>query len=117
MLPLLIYYWPSFPTLCTIGILLFLYNTPRKILWLIAKWNVSYAGKTILITGDNSRIKEEIVTQMLDLGAKKVIISGSKLSELERIKEVCKDKRGEVKLWEVDLSDYFSYNTALEYIK
>ena len=43
--------------------------------------------------------------QILDYGAKKVIIAGRQLSELKRVKEECKDKQGEVEIWELDMSN------------
>ena len=88
--------WMLTVILTTIGLAIFLLVVPRKVMWMYYARQVTYEGKTILITGASSGIGEEMTKQALDLGASKVIIAARRVSELKRVKEECKDKKGEV---------------------
>ena len=84
---------------------LFLICVPRQLTWMWYSRKVTYEGRTVLITGASSGIGEEMTKQMLDQGAKKVIIAGRQVSELKRVKDECKDKKGDVEIWELDMSN------------
>ena len=88
-----------------IAIIIFLLIVPRKVMWMYYARQVTFEGKHILITGASSGMGEEMCKQVLDLGAKKVIIAARRVDELKRVKEECKDKKGEVDIWELDMSD------------
>ena len=88
--------WMLTAILSTIALVIFLLVVPRKVMWMYYARQVTYEGKTILITGASSGIGEEMTKQALDLGASKVIIAARRVSELKRVKEECKDKKGEV---------------------
>ena len=94
-------YWLTWAAI----VALFLICVPRQLTWMWYSRKVTYQGKTVLITGASSGIGEEMTKQILDHGAKKVIIAGRQLSELKRVKEECKDKQGEVEIWELDMSN------------
>ena len=110
--------WLLTVVLCVVGVLIFLCLVPRRVMWMIASRKVTYAGKTILITGGSSGIGEEMTKQALDLGAKKVIIAARRVSELNRVKEECKGKLGEVEIWEIDLTEPgIAFSEATKYAR
>jgi short-subunit dehydrogenase len=59
--------------------------------WKTAK--LSFAGKTVFITGGSSGIGEAITKRMIELGAKKVIIASRNVKEMERVKKECLDSQ------------------------
>jgi len=53
---------------------------------------LSFAGKTIFITGGSSGIGEAMTKRLVQLGAKKVVIASRNIKEMERVKNECIDK-------------------------
>ncbi len=54
---------------------------------------LSFAGKTVFITGGSSGIGEAITKRIIELGAKKVIIASRNVKEMERVKKECIDSQ------------------------
>ena len=64
---------------------------------------LSFAGKTIFITGGSSGIGEAMTKRLVQLGAKKVVIASRNIKEMERVKNECIDK-SRVEIMQMDLS-------------
>lgn len=71
---------------CSIWILIILITlfAIRKALW--NRGEVTFAGKTVLITGASCGIGEALTKEISLLGAKKIIIAARRMNELERVK-------------------------------
>ena len=69
--------------------------------WKTAK--LSFAGKTVFITGGSSGIGEAITKRMIELGAQKVIIASRNVKEMERVKKECLDSQ-RIQIEQMDLS-------------
>lgn len=69
--------------------------------WKTAK--LSFAGKTVFITGGSSGIGEALTKRLVELGAKKVIIASRNVKEMERVKRECLDSQ-RIQIEQMDLS-------------
>lgn len=65
---------------------------------------VTFAGKTIWITGGSSGIGEALALELVRLGAK-VIISGRNLAELDRVKSSAGPLSSSIEIFQQDLSN------------
>jgi NADP-dependent 3-hydroxy acid dehydrogenase YdfG len=77
-----------------ITILIFLaiaYKAYELYRWKTAQ--LSFAGKTVFMTGGSSGIGEAITKRIIELGAKKVIIASRNVKEMERVKKECIDSQ------------------------
>jgi NADP-dependent 3-hydroxy acid dehydrogenase YdfG len=74
--------------------------------WQLYQWKtaeLSFAGKTVFITGGSSGIGEAMTKRLVQLGAKKVVIASRNIKEMERVKNECIDK-SRVDIMQMDLS-------------
>ena len=78
------------------------YKAVQYIKWKTAK--LSFAGKTIFITGGSSGIGEAITKRMVELGAKKIVIASRNVKEMERVKKECADP-SRVEIMQMDLEN------------
>ncbi len=77
--------------LYTLLILALAYKVFEMYRWKTAK--LSFAGKTVFITGGSSGIGEALTKRLVELGAKKVIIASRNVKEMERVKRECLDSQ------------------------
>ena len=74
--------------------------------WQYFQWKtaeLSFASKTVFITGGSSGIGEAMTKRLVQLGAKKVVIASRNVKEMERVKNECIDTN-RVEIMQMDLS-------------
>ena len=87
--------------LWVIVLALLVYKSWQYFQWKTSK--LSFAGKTIFITGGSSGIGEAMTKRLVELGAKRVVIASRNVKEMERVKNECLDA-SRVEIMQMDLS-------------
>lgn len=72
---------------------------------------ISFAGKTVVLTGATSGLGYEAAIKFLNLGAESLVIGSRNLERGKRIKEAlerCTNRPGVIQVWELEMSSFQS---------